>query len=241
MAGEQVQETLDAILKRLDHIELKFSENERGHNGDATTVNNPQVQVGPTGVSNEEAGATDYSNVQREFEQIRDSLVRTVLPPYLRVNDSPTGIARECKQTLKILSKTARYAETGLKIIATSTTPTLTEEEIHKIYAVLQAQTNYLQAEYSTLVVQSTFDSETSKVFRQLESNSHTFTDRSLTNIRVAAELAAIRGRTSRGSGSGAPRGRQNSFNSFRSRGRGFHRGTSVFPPRPVNTDPDEH
>ena len=58
-------------------------------------------------------------DVNKEFEVIRDSVARISLPPWLKVHDTQAGIKQEHKQTLKVISKTARYTETGLKLLST--------------------------------------------------------------------------------------------------------------------------
>ena len=50
----------------------------------------------------------------------------------------------------------------------------------------------FLQAEYSAFVVNSTFNAETSRLFRSFENNASAFSESSLRNIRVAAELSSI-------------------------------------------------
>ena len=52
------------------------------------------------------------------FDQIKEKYSRHSLPPHLRVHDPAAGIRSECKPALKILSKSARYAETALKILS---------------------------------------------------------------------------------------------------------------------------
>ena len=57
---------------------------------------------------------------------------------------------------------------------------------------VWQQKSIFLQSEYTSLVVKATFDTETERIYRQFENNSTTFSDISLQNVRVAAELAAV-------------------------------------------------
>ena len=231
-----MDEALKALTARLAAIETRLDEQgasssssadhagsslPRGSStsGRPVNINNPD----PTGDSTQ--GAFGEVNIQREFEQVRDAVSRVQLPAHLKVNDSATGINKECKAALKVLNKSARFAETGLKVLASAPSVTLSEQEVHMLYTVLHAQINFLQGEYSSLVVRSTFDDETSRVFRSLESNSTAFSERSLNNVRLAAELASIRGRTT---GNRPPQQSHNrrgfqSGGGFPFRGRGGH------------------
>jgi len=58
---------------------------------------------------------------------------------------------------------------------------------------VLAAQMNFLHGEYAGLLVNSTFDPETAKVFKCLEKNTFAFRGTSLNNLRSAAEITAAR------------------------------------------------
>ena len=96
-------------------------------------------------------GAAAASDVQKEFESIRDSVAKITLPPWLKVHDTQTGIKQENKPALKILSKSARYTETGLKLLSTfqkseNNTFILTEEDIGALYTTLPAESYYLQS-----------------------------------------------------------------------------------------------
>ena len=101
---------------------------------------------------------------QRNFEGIRDKLAKISLPSFLKVNDSSTGIKQESRSTLKVISKTSRYAETGLKLLAAISQPnddgtfTLSEGDMADFYNIFASQIQYLQSEYATLIVKNTFD-----------------------------------------------------------------------------------
>ncbi|GFS18638.1 transposase [Elysia marginata] len=145
------------------------------------------------------------------------------MPPFLvfpRVNDSAVGIKIDSKPVLKVVSKSARFAETGLKIPGNLPQDpqgqySITENDIESLYTVFYAQVNYLQGEYSNLVVRSTFDDETSRLFRSFENNTQAFSERSLTNVRLAAELSALSTRSSSRPSS--------SRNNYRGRGQSFN------------------
>ena len=170
----------------------------------------------------------------RKFDSIRERLSRVSIPDDFKLNESPAGIKQELKPCLKVISKTARHSETGLKLLATITDPdneigngsfNLTTAQAQDLFTVFASQSQFLQSEYTSLVVKSTFNAETSRIFRSFENNSSAFTESSLRNVRIAAELSAFSDRhqnqrnTSRGQRNqrffrGARRGRGN-WNSF--------------------------
>lgn len=106
------------------------------------------------------------------------------------------GVNKESRPKLKVVSKCARYTETGLKMIASLDTEsderefvTVQKEQIQQLCTVFTAQINFLQSEYAKIIVKSKFDEETSHIFRSFENNSGAFTDRSLQNIPAQQSL----------------------------------------------------
>ncbi|GFR62032.1 hypothetical protein ElyMa_003573000 [Elysia marginata] len=210
---------------------------------------NSPGSISPT----EQIGAAD---IQRDFERIRDSLIRIPVPTGLKVNDSSVGIKQECRPALKILSKCARYGETGLKILSQiadepGETINVKKSDLDSIFVTLAAEVNFLQSEFAALVVKSTFNEDTSRIFRSFENNQGSFSEASLQNVRVGAELAAAQSRFSQGhsqSRGSRARGRYRGggnysfwFRPFRRDGhndnthRGHHGGG--FPPTHRSTD----
>ena len=261
-----MEERLDAITDLLRAVSDRLTIVEGKVKGEGKTVKKSDdtekvTTVSDTVHNNQPAGqaigdspnSVDYivpavaaaADIQKEFESVRDSVAKITLPPWLKVHDSQAGIKQENKQALKILSKSARYTETGLKLLSSfhkdedTNTFVLTEEDIGALYTTLSAESYYLQSEYSNIVVKSSFDDETSKIFQSLENNTAAFSGQALQNVRIAAELAAISGRTqtryNRGSSSGLPHtgGRFPPRNRYFS---GFTR-TSGFPRRPYRGD----
>ena len=184
------------------------------------------------------------TDIQRDFESLKDSLNRVPLPKDYKINDSARGIGKDNKSTLTVLSKCARFAETGLKVFVTlqpisedEQLITLQKNDVQKLFTVLAAQANFLQGEYASLVVKATFDEETSRLFRSFENNTGAFSNQSLQNIRLAAELASHSSQRSRGRGRGnwTP---NRGYRGFRGAHRGdFHNrdfhNRGFFPTRP--------
>lgn len=194
---------------------------------------NNESSRGPT---NQQASASRRNiETQRQFDSIKESLSRVSLPTQLKLNESTAGIKQEQKPTLKVITKSARFAETALRHLAhlTSTKQddsscfVLNEEDMSIFYTIFSAQQQFLQSEYAALVVKNTFDEETSKLFRSFENHTSAFTESSLNNLRIAADLAVSRERTlaTRNRSRANWRARQRGFGSrlYRfQRGRGF-------------------
>ena len=256
-----MEEKIDILLAKFSDLESRISAIESTREPapqlhparqpvDIDTSNSQgQTRVATNEESNSTASPPLPSDICRQFDSIRDKLSRTSIPDNYKLNDSPVGIKQEFKPSLKIISKTARHSETGLKLLANITSPNnetedgsfyLTASQAQELFTVFASQSVFLQSEYTSLVVKSTFNAETSRIFRSFENNSCAFTESSLRNVRIAAELSAISDRHQQGfNRGGASRGRGSRF--FRGARRGFtpHRGnwgnvsTNDLPHRP--------
>ena len=263
MSNEAILERLDAIQTSLGCLDIRVSaieaskstteqvESESGANqpGPPTDTSYRQSEIrstdrsGAAALTNNTVGPTEFENsaadIQRDFERLRDSLARIPTPPGLKVSDSSNGIKQECRPALKVLSKCARFAETGLKVLSQipadrdSESVTVDKNDLESVFVVLAAQINFLQSEYAALVVRSTFNEDTSRMFRSFENNQGSFNEASLQNVRIAAELAAAQARFSphsstRGRGRGRGRGSGANFNYFSSWNRPHRRDGDV-------------
>jgi len=234
---DSLSSKFDSVLSRLDQLEetqaqtnhsatSNVSESHEYGTSNQRVTSQAHEQDEPVLVSNSDASV----NAQRIFDGIKESYSKTKLPPSYKVNDLANGIKTECRPVLKVISRTARFAETGLKVIACMQENDVPDERVNELYNIFKAQINFLQAEYSNLVVRSTFDEDTSRIFRQFENNSQALNERSLANIRVAAEIASLQQRQQRnqratGRGESGFRGRS-SYRGFPSnRGSSWNQG----------------
>ena len=228
---EKLQISVSSIDSRVQKLEIEEDPRASAQVVDDTETTETNVitdhrsrsSTQPTIVGPSSTETSTAADIQKDYERVRDSLNRTPVPDGFRVHDSAVGIKQENKQALKILSKCARYSETALKIVNGVTVidnqVRISEGELNCLFTCLAAQINFLQCEYTSLVVKSTFDEETASIFRQFENNTQTFSDDSLRSIRVGAELSSL---TARNSQAGA--GRRVAQRGHRSE-RGFPRG----------------
>lgn len=221
-------------------------------NNSGPAPNSEDTGLGPNYLLGSDTNSPSEFDIQKRFDNVREGLSRIQLPPDSKVCESQQGIKADCKSTLKVISRSARFAETGLKLMSRfcqddqSGNFIISPADMDKLYIIFQAQVNYLQAEYSGLVVRSTFDEETSRLFRAFQNNSQAFSERSLNHVRLAAELTSISTRHSSNARSAGHRGQRSSFGRrpFGRVNRGFARGgyypfeqSSTFPERPSAGD----
>ena len=138
-------------------------------------------------------GATGTTqDIQSEFQCLKDSLAKQKLPSELKLNESRQGIQRADQGVYAVLSKCARFAETSIKLLSTIEPGCLvTPELLEELFLVNTAQIKYLQDEYASILVNSQFDTSTSKLFRALQKNTSGLNAGSLETLRSAATIAA--------------------------------------------------
>ena len=143
------------------------------------------------------------------------------------------------------MSRTARLTETALKqltVVSLSREQPdksfkLSAEDVDILFTLLGGVMNFLQSEYTNLIVKNTFDDETSRLFKSFENHSSAFNQASLNNLRIAADLSIARDRAvsthtrRQGNQRGGFASSQRGGSSYRgnSRGRGFMQEYSNF------------
>ena len=230
---KQINNNISSFEDRISKLEISSknvteNDNVPSQQQDNNSYQDPRSNdVAAATVGPDDTRIRHAADIQRDFERLKDTLTKIPVPDGFKVKDNNTGIKKEDKHALKIISKCSRYAETALKILSNqpsnddiSNTPSH-NDQFQCLYTCLAAQINFLQSEFTHLVVKSTFDQETERIFRQFENNSTTFSDSSLQNIRIAAELSAITGRQTpnRGSFRGNRYRGQSSFNRTQQQG----------------------
>ena len=226
----QLKETLEDISKRLAALESNQQrpiqeqiEEQPNVDSNVNTVNNG-VSTQP--IDESIIGGACSKDYLREFDQIRERLAKVSLPSELKVNDNSNGIKTESRPALKVVSKSARFAETNLKQIALISariqngSVSVSEQEIETLYTISAVNVQFAQAEYANIVVKNSFDEETARLFRAFENHSSAFQDTSLQSLRVAAELSASRERTAQRGRALTRQTRSNNYSRF-PRGRG--------------------
>ena len=131
---------------------------------------------------------------QEDFNTIKDCVQKIKLPPDLKLNESKQGIRRDDQQVLSVISRSARYAETALKVLSTFDDGAGSESadiKLSQLIKIQQAQISYLRDEYANLIVQSKFDKSTSQTFRALQKNTSGLNAQALQNLKLASAISA--------------------------------------------------
>ena len=160
--------------------------------------------------------ATD--DVQAEYKAIAEVVQKVQLPADCIINKSAQGVTKEVRTAHTILTQSAKYTETALKllIVAFDNAPA-DEAQLAKLFTVHYAQIKFLQDELAGLIVQGQFDQNTSRLFRSLQKNTSVFTSDALENLKSAAAISAVS--ANQNTPRRSPRG------GYRGRGRGGRGG----------------
>ena len=182
----QIVHELQRINRRIDRIELRqpvFSlkaPSEKSPPGslranESANLNDCLDPSGPVSPASKDNTADDseFKEIQENFNAIKASLERVILPAKYKLHDSRNGIKREDQPALNIISKCGRYIETALKLV--SDFEEGIPNDIAQLSIVLVANLKYLQDEYAALLVKGRFDNTTSQLFRSLQKNTSGF------------------------------------------------------------------
>lgn len=127
-------------------------------------------------------------DVQGEFRHIKNIYQNKDLPPEIRLNVDRTGIKREDQPRFNLIASVSKYPETILKILASDVDK---DTQLEQIFTIAIAQQRYLQDEYSSVLVNSSFNSQTARFFRTLQKNTSSFPAQALANLQAAATISA--------------------------------------------------
>lgn len=179
---EQVTLSISSINARIENLEGKLdSQAERGdiENHEDPTLQNFQSNLGPNN-----AGHIDINS---EYQAIKSSVQSLKLPQELTVPTDRSGVKKTDLPVFNIISKSARIAETGLKVLQRPVDTNRYED----LFNVLVTLIKFLQEEQAALVVQASFDPTVSRFFRTLQRGAN-FSEESLQNLRAAASIASV-------------------------------------------------
>ena len=192
-ALSQIFKELGKINQRIDSVEFSRRESSPGSLHRSPPIQsrareNPwdslnQQGSGSVGSNpNRENSDVDvFKDIQQEFNTLKSSVEKVVLPSGLKLHDSRSAV-------LTVLSKCGRYIETALKLL--SQIKEGDNVDLNPLSITLIANLKYLQDEYAALLVNGKFDKGTSQLFRSLQTHNSGFNSQQLQNVRVAAELS---------------------------------------------------
>ena len=218
--------TISSINDRVTAVEnLSVGTGQVDPNSSVQQNQLPHVADGGRGSTDVNTAAASYDIVQHEYKKLQDKYLKTYLSPESKLHIERTGFRGEEARKLTVVQNCTKYSETILKILAASPSETLPKETVEEIAVCATAQQCYLQGVYANLVVHSNFDSQTAKLFSQLQRNTSAFPPSLLPTLQSAAAISASASQnTNQSQNRGGYRGYRGGFNNrnFNNRGRGY-------------------
>lgn len=128
-------------------------------------------------------------DVESDYLNVKDSVCNVRLPDNLRVKDTRSGIKQKEMVSYNLVSKSARYVETSLKVIA-NLKDNVSTDQLQDLFTIQVAHLEYLKNQYASIVVRSGDHSErTQRLFAQLQNNSSGLSDSALNNLTRAIQV----------------------------------------------------
>ena len=215
-----ITSTLSHISSKLDQIDTRVTRLEAQdlvYSGPSVGQQQSEFASGGPSPADFAESSTAGDDIQGRFYSIKDSLQKVCLPPEYKLNESRQGIKKAELSTFNVLSKSARYVETTLRLLGTVTDqrpPSRTD--LDNLLSIQIAHIKFLQEEYAATLVQSQCTDNISKWYRAIAKNTSTFSPGVCERIKTAAELskATAQQEENRGGyrGRGNYRGRGYSF-----------------------------
>ena len=201
----RINSAIDEVLERLGSLEASTCNTgarARSRPADRETPSCPSyLEAFRQGPDSDHPGSTPGQgqvdapgvDIQGEFAAIKDTLQRIKLPAELRLNDGgKQGIRRQDHPMANIMIKSARYVETNFRQLTICATDNDNiETNLESLFRINSAHMKYLQDEYAGLLVQSTFDPVTSRMFRSLQRNNSALTAEHVGILQSAASISA--------------------------------------------------
>ena len=148
-----------------------------------------------------EGGSTGYNprgsntvtvsavEVQDEFKVIRDKYANIEIPAQFKVTTDRTGVKRDDQCKINLIANCAKFSESLLRLSLSGENDS--ESIKQQIFIVAAAQQKLLQTEYSAVIVDNSFDSQTAKFYKQLRKHTSAFDPESLTDLKDAVAVCS--------------------------------------------------
>ena len=159
----------------------------------ATNLRIPSDTVGTAVVGPQvpEASTGHPISVQDEYQAIKGRLSSVKIPQELRVGTSRPGIRREDNGAANIISNSAKYVETTIKLLWELTDENVSQEKLVELFNIQKAHVEYLRQEHSGLVVAGQFGNKTSQLFKNLSRGTSNLDDKHLDILSKAVQITS--------------------------------------------------
>ena len=192
----------------------------------------PEEQGASAAVSASTGTGQNY-DLHAQYWSLSDSLKHVRLAPHMVLKDSHGSFKRDLQTTAKVVSRSARFVETGLKVLSFCQDT----KEVDDLKLVFQSQLEFLKTEYSCLVVANDNDKDTASNYRRIKSGTTGMSNSDLQDLKLAHQMTVHSNNTSADSSNirqrGGYRGRYPQTNYSNQRGGRFnnryHRQNSMY------------
>ena len=192
----ELERKLDAIAQSVQQIQsaprVDFSLPPPPHRVEQRRLRPEEHQLGATGGFNPRGPDTltvSAADVQDEFKSIRDKFANIEIPAQFKVSTDRTGVRRDDQSKINLIANCAKYSESLLRLSLSG------EDNIEsvkqQVFSIAAAQQKFLQTEYSAVIVDNSFDSQTAKFFKQLRKHTSAFDPESLTDLKDAVAVCS--------------------------------------------------
>lgn len=236
------KDDFEELKTRFDKLEECLNTRDQtGPRGGHEVPETELHQGSARGFSVQTADPTDRpeKDLQGQVKSLKDALNSIVLPPELKLNDTRghSGIKKPDQDAAKIISKCASFTETALKLLGTLSAGTVSEDQLGSLHILLTGMMEYLQDEYSSLIVQGTFPKETvAKFYKNFTKGTSALLPRHREALTTAVNLlgpAASQAPQENRPGDSRPQFRRGTFGArgggYRGGRRGYRPGGDVF------------
>ena len=192
----ELEAKLDAIAHSVHQIQstpkFDFSLPPPPHRVEQRQTRPEEHQLGARGgftPRGPDTSTVSAAAVQDEFKTIRDKFANIEIPAQFKVSTDRTGVRRDDQSKINLIASCAKYSESLLRLSLSG------EDNIEsvkqQVFTVAAAQQKFLQTEYSAVVVDNSFDSQTAKFFKQLRKHTSAFDPESLTDLKDAVAVCS--------------------------------------------------
>lgn len=132
-------------------------------------------------------GTGAAADVESKYWALSDTLKHIRLEADYVLKDNHKGFKKDFQPAAKVVSRSARYVETGLKLLSCCQP----SPEVQDLVLIHQAHLEFLKCEYSCLVVANDNNKDVSQNYRRLKAGTIGLSQGDLQDLKLAQEIVA--------------------------------------------------
>ena len=137
--------------------------------------------------------ASSQPDYKARFESIRSSVSKTILDSDWSFSDSKAGIASSDRELAAVISRSAKYVETELKLMQEVQKVFDQEDKVaecmDQLHSVQKAHMRYLQEEFNSLQVGGQYGAQAKSVFKAISRNTSVYTPAFIDDIKTVLNI----------------------------------------------------